>query len=130
MRIIAVALAVLVSFAAFGQTMDVTLSWTAPSTNTDGTPLTNLAGYKVYWGTTQGGPYPNSVTIQGTPTTYVVEGQTLEQNQLYCFVVTALNSVQRESDRSNEACATTPDIPDVPGPPSGVTVEITLNFGA
>jgi hypothetical protein len=29
----------------------VTLSWTAPTQNTDGTPLTNLAGYWVYYGT-------------------------------------------------------------------------------
>ncbi len=29
----------------------VTLSWTAPTENTDGTPLTNLAGYWIYYGT-------------------------------------------------------------------------------
>lgn len=129
-----VALALLAYFGcfvvAFAQrpTMDVRLSWTAPTQNTDGTPLTDLAGYKVYWGA-RGGPYPNSVTITGTATTYVVEGQVLAQNTEYCFVVTAFNSAQRESAMSNEACKTTPDIPDVPEPPTGVTVEITLNFG-
>ncbi len=28
----------------------ITLSWRPPATNTDGTPLTDLAGYKVYYG--------------------------------------------------------------------------------
>ena len=27
-----------------------TLSWEAPTTNTDGTPLTDLAGYRIYYG--------------------------------------------------------------------------------
>jgi hypothetical protein len=29
----------------------VTLSWVAPDENTDGTALTNLAGYRIYYGT-------------------------------------------------------------------------------
>lgn len=32
-------------------TGSVTLSWLPPTTNTNGTPLTNLAGYKIYYGT-------------------------------------------------------------------------------
>ncbi|MDH3432879.1 MAG: putative Ig domain-containing protein, partial [Gammaproteobacteria bacterium] len=32
----------------------VTLSWIAPTQNEDGTALTDLAGYKIYWGTTSG----------------------------------------------------------------------------
>src|SRR5579862_2289588 len=31
---------------------DAALSWYPSTTNTDGDPLTNLAGYKVYYGTT------------------------------------------------------------------------------
>ena len=31
-----------------------TLNWTAPTQNEDGTPLTNLAGYKVHYGTSAG----------------------------------------------------------------------------
>jgi hypothetical protein len=33
-----------------GQTQDVTLRWTRPTQNTDGTQLTNLAGYRVFYG--------------------------------------------------------------------------------
>jgi hypothetical protein len=40
----------------------VTLSWTPPTENEDGTALTDLDGYRIYWGTTAG-IYPNSVTI-------------------------------------------------------------------
>jgi hypothetical protein len=35
----------------------VTISWDPPTTNTNGTPLTNLAGYKIYYGTS-----PTSMT--------------------------------------------------------------------
>jgi hypothetical protein len=35
----------------------VTLSWLPPTTNTNGTPLTNLAGYRIYYGTS-----PSSLT--------------------------------------------------------------------
>ena len=31
-----------------------TPSWDAPTTNADGTPLTDLAGYKVYYGPSSG----------------------------------------------------------------------------
>ena len=32
-------------------TGSATVNWTAPTTNTDGTPLTNLAAFRVYYGT-------------------------------------------------------------------------------
>jgi Putative Ig domain len=38
-------------------TGSVTLSWLPPTTNTNGTPLTNLAGYRIYYGTS-----PSSLT--------------------------------------------------------------------
>jgi hypothetical protein len=33
-----------------------TLSWSAPTTNTDGTPVTTLIGYHIYYGTVQPDP--------------------------------------------------------------------------
>ena len=53
------------------------LTWTAPTQNEDGTPLTNLAGYKVRYGQTPGAltevrdianPATTSVTIEGLST--------------------------------------------------------------
>lgn len=123
------ALLVLVAFPALGQapTLDVSLTWNPPTTNTDGTPLTDLAGYKVYWGTVSG-TYPNSVSAP-LGSGYVVSGQNLAENQNYCFVVTAVNTFGRESAPSNEACVTTPTIPRDPSPPGGLTVTVTINFG-
>ncbi|MEQ8205986.1 MAG: putative Ig domain-containing protein, partial [Woeseia sp.] len=40
----------------------VNLSWTPPTQNTDGTALTNLSGYRIYYGTAPGN-YPNRITI-------------------------------------------------------------------
>jgi hypothetical protein len=75
-----------------------TLSWTPPTQNTDGSPLNDLAGYKVYWGTSQGN-YPNSVTVANPGlATYVVNQLTPAQ---WYFVVTAYSSTGFESGYSN-----------------------------
>jgi hypothetical protein len=98
------------------------LTWTAPTQNTDGTPLTDLAGFKIYAGTVQGGPYGDvSITISNpTTTTFVVPG--LAEGTTYFFVTTAFNSANpvQESDFSNEVSKLIP--PLVPNPPSMLTV--------
>ena len=54
----------------------VTLNWTAPTRNTDGSALTNLAGYKIYYGKVSR-QYSNVVTVQGAgATSYAVTGLT------------------------------------------------------
>jgi hypothetical protein len=78
----------------------VTLSWTAPTLNTDGSPLTDLAGYKIYYGT-EPGHYRETIQIDNPGLTiYVVEY--LSPNTYY-FVVTAINSSGIESQYSGEA---------------------------
>jgi hypothetical protein len=84
-------------------TGSATLSWTPPTQNTDGSPLTNLAGYRIYWGPSQSS-YPNSATLNNSGlTSYVI-------NQLtpgtWYFVATALNSQGVESSFSNSASKT------------------------
>jgi hypothetical protein len=82
-----------------------TLSWQPPTQNTDGTPLTNLAGFKVYWGTSPGN-YTSSVTINNPGlATYVVGNLT---PNTYHFTVTAINSAGTESAFSNPASKTIP----------------------
>jgi len=77
-----------------------TLSWTAPTQNTDGSPLIDLAAYKLYYGTTLG-LYTNQILIDNPGiTTYVVEN--LVPNTYY-FVSTAINSSGVESIYSNVA---------------------------
>ena len=83
-----------------------TLSWTPPTENTDGTPLTDLAGYTVYWGTAPGN-YQNSVTLDNPGlTSYVVEN--LAAATTYYFSTTAYNSAGLESTFSNVASKTFP----------------------
>jgi hypothetical protein len=82
----------------------VQLSWEAPSTNADGTPLTDLAGYKLYYGQSSGN-YEFALDI-GDLTTETLSG--LEAGQTYYFVVTAYDTSGNESTFSNEATAVIP----------------------
>ena len=83
----------------------VTLSWVAPTQNEDGTALTDLGGYKIYWGTTSGS-YPNSVTINdANATSYVVENLS---PGTYEFVATSFNTSGVESRYSAPATKVVP----------------------
>jgi len=80
-----------------------TVSWVPPTYRTDGTPLTDLAGYKVYYGTSSGN-YTRQIVIENAGvTTYVVEGLT---PATWYFATTAFDSDGGESDFSNEASKT------------------------
>jgi len=80
-----------------------TLSWTPPTQNTDGTSLNDLAGYKVYWGTSQGN-YTSSQTVSGAGTTSYMVQQLVPGK--YYFVVTAFDADNNESGYSNVATKT------------------------
>ena len=83
----------------------VTLNWVAPTQNEDGSPLMDLDGYRIYWGTTPGS-YPNSVTIDNeTVTTYVVDNLA---PGTYEFVATSFNTSGIESDYSTPATKVVP----------------------
>jgi hypothetical protein len=77
-------------------TGSATVIWTAPSTNEDGTPITALGGYKVYYGTTPGVYTSQDVGYVGS---YQVVG--LTKGQLYYFTVTAYDGNGIESDYAN-----------------------------
>jgi hypothetical protein len=75
-------------------TKSATLSWAAPTENTDGTALTNLAGYNIYYGNNTGA-MTNKISINTTGIqTYVIDN--LASGSWY-FTVTALNSAGTES---------------------------------
>lgn len=83
-----------------------TLTWTPPTQNMDGSPLTDLAGYVVYWGTSSGN-YSNSIRLSNPGlTSYVVDN--LLNGTTYYFVTTAYNNVGAESSFSNEASKAIP----------------------
>ena len=75
----------------------VALAWDAPSTNTNGTALQDLAGYKVHYGTAPGS-YTGSVDV-GTVTSCSISGLGAGT---YYLVVTAYNKAGAESTYSNE----------------------------
>lgn len=83
---------------------DATLSWDAPTTNEDGTPLTDLSGYKIYYGTSSGN-YSQSIDV-GNITTYTVGN--LTEGVTYFFVATAYDTSANESNYSNEVSKTIP----------------------
>ena len=76
----------------------LSLEWDAPTTNEDGTPLTDLAGYKLYYGTASG-VYDHSVDV-GNVSAYDLSN--LTKGQVYYLVVTAYNGSDTESVYSNE----------------------------
>jgi Putative Ig domain./Fibronectin type III domain. len=52
-------------------TRSVTLSWTSPTRNTDGTRLTDLAGYRLYYGQ-ESGSYSSTLNVPAAATQSVV----------------------------------------------------------
>ena len=82
-------------------TDSATLTWVAPTTNTDGSVLTDLSGFRVYSG--KADPLTAVATINNPATlTYVVSGLT---EGVWFFEVTALAG-SRESARSNRTSKT------------------------
>jgi Fibronectin type III domain len=80
-----------------------TLSWEAPTTNTNGSPLTNLAGYRIYYGTSATDLSQN-VQLNGVGVqTYVFDN--LQAGTWY-FAVMAVTSAGVESALSNRVSAT------------------------
>ena len=79
------------------------VSWTPPTTNTDGSTLTNLAGYRIYYGTSSSA-LTEVVDISNIGVTdYVIGG--LGTGTWY-FAVKAYNSAGTESSLSNIATKT------------------------
>jgi hypothetical protein len=75
-----------------------TLAWDPPTQNVDGTPLNDLAGYKLYWGTTSG-VYDEFVDV-GAATMHTIDN--LIAGQDYYFAATAYDHSGNESTFSLE----------------------------
>jgi hypothetical protein len=80
-----------------------TLDWTPPTQNSDGTTLTNLAGYTVYYGTA-----PDKLTQSVKVTNPGLSAYTLSNLTpgVWYFVVTAYSSAGVESSRSGMVSTT------------------------
>jgi hypothetical protein len=75
----------------------VTLAWDAPTTNEDGTPLTDLAGYRVHYGSS---PQTYTQTVDAGNVTRMTL-QNLPPG-IYYFAATAYDLSRNESRYSNE----------------------------
>ena len=82
---------------------NVTINWTPPSENVDGTPLTNLAGYDIHYGTASHN-YTQTITLSNPGITRYVVANLAPGT--YYFAVAAVNSVGTESPLSSEVSAT------------------------
>ena len=79
-----------------GATGSATLAWIPPTRNIDGSVLTNLAGYHIYYGATP--ELGQSVTVTNAGLTrYVVSGLI---RATWYFAMTAYDKSGRESDRT------------------------------
>ena len=90
------AFSIVVSSVPTNTTKNVTLSWMPPTTNTDGTSLTNLSGYKIYYGSSATA-LSTSVNVSAGSSSYVITG--LSAGTWY-FAMTSLNSAGAESAQS------------------------------
>ena len=95
-----------------------TLLWSAPTTKTDGTSATNLAGYKVHIGSATRS-YQQKIDV-GNSTSYTAGG--LLDGSTYYFAVTAYDTFGVESAYSNEATKSFGTLP--------VTYSISATAGA
>jgi hypothetical protein len=71
----------------------VTLNWTPPTSNEDGSPLTDLAGFRVYYGQTPGA-WEKQLDVPAAVASLELQG--LATGSWY-FVVTSYNATGAES---------------------------------
>ena len=93
------------------------VSWVAPTTNTDGSALTNPAGYRVYYGTSNTS-FPQSITVNDIAARSATVSSLVPGT--WYFKVRTLNTSQTESADSNIASKA------VTGASAAGTVGITI----
>lgn len=92
------------------QAEPVDIHWTPPTTNEDGTPLTDLDKYTVYWGNVSG-TYDSHADISKDD---VIHTLSLTVGH-WCIAMTASDTSGNESIKSNELCK---DVVDIMSPSS------------
>ena len=110
--------------AAFAETYQVTATWEAPTTNSDGSPLTDLSGYMFYYGT-QSRVYTQTLNV-GNVTTVTVNITATPGTDGF-LAVSAFDIGGNDSGYSEEVVhpfGLPVDLP--PSIPSGLTVRSEL----
>ena len=83
-----------------------TLSWDAPITNTDGSPIDDLKSFKIYWRQQAQANYTDaqSKDVGNVLTVNIATTMGSQPKGTYCFVATAIDLSGNESEFSNEVC--------------------------
>lgn len=84
-------------------TNNVSVSWTPPTQNADGSALTDLSGYKIHYGTASGN-YTGSVSVTNAGLTRY-DLDSLPKGKIF-LAMTAVNTAGAESDFSKEVTVT------------------------
>jgi len=84
-------------------TGELALAWQAPTENVDGSPLDDLSGYKIYYGTSSRN-YDASVSIDDPSAT---SGSVIVVSGDYYVAMTAIDADGNESAYSNEVLKAT-----------------------
>jgi hypothetical protein len=92
-----------VSSSSGGGTASIALTWTAPTLNTNGTSLTDLAGYYIYYGTSAGSLSEMINVSGGSVTSYDV--RSLVAGATYYFAISAYDSSNNQSALTNTVSA-------------------------
>lgn len=82
-----------------------TLTWEAPTTNVDGSPITDLSGYKLYFSQVSGVYTDADSRDVGNVTSINIQNTIGNLKGQWCFVCTAYDVAGNESDWSNEVCS-------------------------
>ena len=104
---------------ATAQATDIELQWDAPTTNADGSEVTDLAHYRIYRTATSG-------TYTGAPIAEIThENLSFDiqdhPNGVWFYTVTAIDADGNESERSNEVSYNI-----APGSPTNLRITITI----
>ena len=95
----AIAVALMLALAAWSRAAEITVEWEFPTTNEDGSALTDLAGARLHYGTTSSN-YTATVDVPGgqpgETRRHTITG--LPKGQLYYVNATAYNADGAESD--------------------------------
>ncbi len=114
---------------AFGAAIDQ-IDWTAPTQNVDGSPLTDLAAYRIYIGTAPGA-YATTFDILDPTATQAVDVPFslpgVQDGDQVFVAMTALDDDGNESVFSNEVLKTVSVVDDIaPNAPAIITITISI----
>lgn len=91
-------------------TGEIDYSWVAPILNSDGSKLTNLAGYKFYVRAQTGGTYATAIVLAASTVAYQLKNVSVNQ----CAEIAAYNSLGVDGVVSDEVCAAPSLVAGVP----------------